>query len=465
MEENENKSVTDNVKDEPSETAGKTVYKKRNKTLVAIMLAFVLFITFFAGFFTGSCGNSSANKAKEIIKLIDKYAVTVDGDADKDEIARAIVNYVLADDKYAVYYSKEEYETILSQDKGIYAGIGVSFLVDKDNKPVGREVYEVTKNSPAYFAGIKAGDIITSATVLPDGEKKIFSDNSELFEFVSEVPELTDILFTVTRSGEFEDKEFTVQKAYYTMSYVDYYDNTDKLYFYAEPGSYDKHKYGITQKKVEEGGGISQLPDDTALIVFSGFEGDAADEFKTALDYMQEKGKTKLILDLRDNGGGFMSILSDIASYLIYNDGKKANPLAVAIDKDGDKTTFCTSRNKFYSNVKKMSVITNGYTASASECLIGALAYYGNKSGNIEFSRDMLVLTYNEDRGDYSTYGKGIMQTTYTLSTGGAFKLTTAYIYQPDGETCIHGKGITTDKEENRVADEDALSRAIEILK
>lgn len=465
MEDNENKNVIENDKVESPETSGKTARKKRSKTLVALIVAFAVFITFFAGFFTGSCGNESANKAKEIIKLIDKYAVTVEGDADKDEIARAIVNYVLADDKYAAYYGKEEYEKVLSEDKGIYAGIGVTFLVDKDNKPIGRAVYEVTKNSPAYFAGLKAGDIITSATTLPDGEKKIFADNSELFDYVSEVPELTDILFTVTREGEFEDKEFTVQKAYYTMSYVDYYDNTDKLYFYAEPGSYDKHKYGLTQKKIEEGGGISQLPDDTALIVFSGFEGDAADEFKTALDYMREKGKSKLILDLRDNGGGFMSTLSDIASYLIYNDGKNVSPLAVAIDKDGDKTTFSTSRNKFYSNVKKMSVIANGYTASASECLIGALAYYGNKSGNIEFSRDMLVLTYNEDRGDYSTYGKGIMQTTYSLSTGGAFKLTTAYIYQPDGETCIHGKGITTDKAENRVADENALTRAIELLK
>lgn len=249
------------------------------------------------------------------------------------------------------------------------------------------------------------------------------------------------------------------------MSYVDYYDDADKLYFYAKPGTYIENRYGKTEKRIETGGGISQLPSDTALIVFTGFEGNAAEEFKTALDYMQEKGKTKLILDMRNNGGGFMTTLADIASYLINNDGKKASPVAIAIDKKGGEDVFYTSGNNFYSNVKKMSIIANGNTASASECLIGALDYYGKKSGNIEFSRDMLVLTYNSAREDYCTYGKGIMQTTYTLSTGGAFKLTTARIYQPDGETCIHGKGITTDKPKNRVTEENALARAIDALK
>ncbi len=466
MENNEKENLT--VQGEMPETAEnpiKTAPKKRNKTLIAITLAFVLFITFFAGFFTGSCGSDASNKAKEIIKLIDKYAVTVEGDADKDAVARAIVNSVLADDAYAAYYSKEEYETILSQDKGVYAGIGVTFLVDTQGEPVGSGIYGVQKNSPAYHAGLKQGDVITSARILPDGEKKIFSDNSELFDFISDAPELTDITFTVTRDGEFTDKEFSLKKAYYTMSYVDYYDDADKLYFYAKPGTYIENRYGKTEKRIEAGGGISQLPSDTALIVFTGFEGNAAEEFKTALDYMQEKGKTKLILDMRNNGGGFMTTLADIASYLINNDGKKASPVAIAIDKKGGEDVFYTSGNNFYSNVKKMSIIANGNTASASECLIGALDYYGKKSGNIEFSRDMLVLTYNSAREDYCTYGKGIMQTTYTLSTGGAFKLTTARIYQPDGETCIHGKGITTDKPENRVTEENALARAIDALK
>lgn len=434
--------------------------KKRNKALVALVLAFCFFAVFFAGFFTGSCGSASSRKAKEIIRLIDKYAVAVDGDADKDEIARAIVNSVLADDAYAKYYSKQEYEKELSQDKGIYAGLGVSFLVNSDGAAIGDCVYSVQKNSPAYHAGIKAGDKITSAQVLPDGEKATFSGNAGLLEFLSEAPEFTDILFTVTRDGEFKDKEFKLQKEYYTTSYVDYYDDKDKVYFYAESGSVAT---GRTQLKVEENGGISQLPSDTALIVFTGFEGNAAKEFKSSLDYMKQKGKSKLIIDLRDNGGGFMTTLSEIASYLIYNGGKSRSVVAVAIEKDGKKTNYYTSGNEFYDNIKKIAIIANQNTASASECLIGALLYYGNKDG-AAFSSDSLVLTYNASHGDYSTYGKGIMQTTYTLSTGGAFKLTTAYIYQPDGKTCIHGGGITTDNEKNRVDDANALLRAIDTL-
>jgi carboxyl-terminal processing protease len=83
-------------------------------------------------------------------------------------------------------------------------------------------------------------------------------------------------------------------------------------------------------------------------------------------------------------------------------------------------------------------VLANENTASASECLLGVLVHYGDVLKN----NSDVILEMNEE-GAYRTYGKGIMQTTYMLLSGGALKLTTAKIYWPDGETSIHGVGFT----------------------
>ena len=88
----------------------------------------------------------------------------------------------------------------------------------------------------------------------------------------------------------------------------------------------------------------------------------------------------------------------------------------------------------------------------------------GSVAGENGFSYSDVLVEYNKERGDYSTYGKGIMQTTYMLSTGGALKLTTAKIVWPDGETCIHGKGIAQTDEKNQINSENAITRALEIL-
>lgn len=325
---------------EKKETAASTSYEKKpiNKVLTASIAVFCAFLLFFSGLFVGSCKSDSALKANEVIRLIDKYSVTVE-DADKDDVARAIVNYVLSDDKYAVYYSKEEYERILKEDQGIYKGIGITFLSNQKGEIIGNAVYDVQRNSSAYNAGIKSGDVIVSARTLPDGEKIIFSDNGELFDFLGSAPEDTEIAFGVTREGEFVEKEFILIKEYYVSSYVAYVDDSEELNFTSEHG--EKTKPSVAA------GGNPSLASDTAMVTLYGFEGDAAREFSYALDYMREKGKTKLILDLRNNGGGFMTTLTDIASYLIYNGGKRKSLIATAKEKDGGRADFYTSQNNF----------------------------------------------------------------------------------------------------------------------
>ena len=109
----------------------------------------------------------------------------------------------------------------------------------------------------------------------------------------------------------------------------------------------------------------------------------------------------------------------------------------------------------------KIAVLADENTASASECLIGAMMDYGS------MTEETLVITKNGDTA--RTYGKGIMQTTYVNPTGGdALKLTTAYIYWPVSHTSIHGTGIRT-AEANEIVPggfgtDRELDRAVSIM-
>ena len=102
-----------------------------------------------------------------------------------------------------------------------------------------------------------------------------------------------------------------------------------------------------------------------------------------------------------------------------------------------------------------MCVLANKNTASASECLIGALLYYGDL-----LTKEKVILE-EDATGVAKTYGKGIMQSTYILTNGGAFKLTTAKIYWPDATTSIHGIGF---KDGTKAVKEDVIKTALEKL-
>lgn len=431
--------------------------KPLSKRLIAIIICAVFLVSGILGFIVGVLAtNGATKKAREIINLIDKYSAYTTDDVDADKVARGIVASVLKDDKFATYYSKEEYQIIEMEDEGSYQGLGISFY-NTDLQQGKTGISKVVGNSPAYKAGLIDGDIILSAQILPNGEVKAFSDNLELYNFLATLESSVRVSFVVKREGVFDSKEIIVKKDFYTVSYLEYYD--DEYHYYFESDSAN-----VMQLKSEQKG-KTELNGDVAYIKFDLFEGDCANQFYKMLQVMKTRGKTKLLLDLRNNGGGFMNMLTEIASYLINNNGQRRNTVAVANYKTGKSVNYKTSKNRFFSNIEKISVIANQNTASASECLIGALMYYGKSEFNgAEFSDKNLVLTYNSNRQNYSTYGKGIMQATYKLSSGGAFKLTTAFICQPDGTTCIHDIGITSSLSENCVSDENAIVRANEIL-
>lgn len=467
--------------------------KRINRTaLISVVLAAVMIVTFFAGYFVrGMTEASSTRKINELLGIIQNTSVYA-GDKTEDELAADLIKEILKDDKYARYYSPKEYEKVLEEDKGRYSGVGIGLVEVQagDEKVV--KIAKVYLNSSAYKKGVKEGDRLIAGRFkgetyedendYTDFAAKAKEDNSENNIFkkssddgVSVLSVINDFFagfdigdeldIKVMRDGETEPIKFTVKKENYTVSYVEYKDNEKYYYFSTDTDGFKGREDDY-----------SDYPDkalpvvidhDTAYIKLYEFEGSAAAQFAEALEYMRTRGKTRLILDLRDNGGGLIDVLLEIASYII-NDNDASN-IKILNFKDTLSESHYSAANRFYKGAYRLtdiSVIANAGTASASECLIGALIDYGNKEqyGGAQFGYDRLVLTPKKDANGndvYRTYGKGIMQTTYPLKSGGALVLTTAYISWPVSRRCVQGEGVTSDV---NATDENAIARANAVL-
>ncbi len=164
-----------------------------------------------------------------------------------------------------------------------------------------------------------------------------------------------------------------------------------------------------------------EMLDNSVLYVkIVSFRGNAVEFFKKALDFGVVNGYSSLIVDVRDNLGGELDTFAQIADMLLPK-----GEIFYAKMRSGEKTNVKTSDEKCI-NVP-VCVLVNASSASASEAFAGAMRDVGNAK---------IV--------GVKTYGKGVMQSTFTLSNGGAFKLTVGKYYLPSGE-CIHGQGITPD--------------------
>lgn len=178
---------------------------------------------------------------------------------------------------------------------------------------------------------------------------------------------------------------------------------------------------------------------------------DTFDEFNENIEELKTQGMKKLVIDLRDNPGGDLNVVAQIADKLL-----PSGIITYTEDKNGKKNTI-------YSDDKEtdmpMAVLVNGGSASASEVLTGALK---------DYDKAIVIGT--------KTYGKGIVQTVYPFSDGSGMSVTTARYFSPNG-VCIHGVGIEPDIQaelpaglEKPITDltleEDTqLQKAIEILR
>lgn len=383
---------------------------------------------------------------KQVYDLLDKYKKYYY--FDNGDILTDVENALL--DKYSSYFTKEEYSAIKKQATGENVGIGVAVFSGTTT------IAYTVGNSPCEKAGVKAGGNIVE--VKENGAFKAVSNFNEFLAVINSTKIGDSIIFKVDYNGDI--KEFSVVKEKYLTSYVTYCDSNST--------------YGFTDISGEMKATLkNSVPlftnNDVGYIKYSSFSGTksglngSVGQMKDALRIFKENGKTKLILDLRGNGGGYMDIFSDIASHFINVEDGKTALVSVAVDKNGNKQKFISKKSDYHSyGFQKIVVMCDEGTASAAEALIGAILDYDSE--NIV----SVVVSSSTLNGEtvYKTYGKGIMQTTYVNLDGSAVKLTTAGIFWPVSNVTIHDVGITTNVSSKVVnaQKETALKTALSLM-
>lgn len=388
---------------------------KKEKIFSYVLAGAIAAGIFTLGFFTHVwITPKDSRKVDELLTYIEDNFY---GEFDMDEFLKAGVTGSLG--AYSAYYTKEEYAVSEDEREGLSRGkIGLSF---SGNSAV---IVSVAGNSPAEHAGIEVGGKIVAITY--KGQRTAVNNYAEFNAVYSETEEGEDITLEILY-GE-EVLSYTVKRENYEESYIRY-SSLSGDYIFEKDG---KNWKLVKKQKSPE----SHIIEGFSYIKLLRFYGDAAGQLEIALDKMKQEGNKKLILDLRGNGGGDMQVLSEVASLVTAGRGKRL--IAKAVYKNGNEGRFYATGNKYSGyNFESITVLADQSTASASEALIGAMLDYDKENGNI-----VRVIVSGTD-GEGTTFGKGIMQTTFALPSGGAVKLTTAEVHWPISDICIHGKGVS----------------------
>lgn len=425
---------------------------KAFKIVTAVLLAAAIFM---AGFFTMYLTLDKSVRSVIWIKdQIDSYYYT---DISDEEFLEALTDGLdgILDD-YSTYYTADEYADYKSSYAGNNTGVGLSFTLTYGAP----RIYRVSGNSPAEKAGVKEGAFVVG---VGDDEENITytTTYSEIAAYINAKASYTDFCLAVSDKTEGGNIEYyTIQKQEYNENYV-FYRSSSTAYRFEGSSATELTAYD---------GAIEGLASDTAYIRLNRFAGNAGKQIKAALDVFKSEGKKNLVLDLRGNGGGDLDVLSDIASYFMKGAEGSSPIVATAEYKSGSTATFRADGNyygDYFSSDSKITVLANRNTASASECLMGAMIEYNTIDYDDIILSDITDVSSTDGRPSARTYGKGIMQTTYTnIALGGeAIKLTVATVHWPVTGKCIHGVGVTAEDGARSVKTPDYTTYGDEELK
>ena len=308
-------------------------------------------------------------------RLKSNYNGDIDANALVDGAKKGLVSAV--GDKYTTYMTAEESASFMDDLHGnVGSGIGVEIGL-RDGYV---RVLRTLPDNPARKAGILAGDIFFKV----DGEE-IWQKTSDEIAALVRGQDGTEVTVTVVRDGKELDFKMTREPINNVSEYV-------------------------------------TIDGKTAIITVTRFDNDTGSKVQKEAEKFAEQGINKVILDLRGNGGGYVSAAQELLG--LWLDGQVA--YVQKSKKDGDMTGYTSSGKAILKDMKTV-VLINGSTASASEIVAGALKDHG---------KAMIV-------GEQS-YGKGVLQNLLKLSDGGTLKVTTADWYTPN-DTSINGEGIAPD--------------------
>jgi carboxyl-terminal processing protease len=317
---------------------------------------------------------TSNSKKDKINRLIDYIDYEYVDEINTDSIVDVTVNRILDNlDPHSTYIPKKSLQQVADNMKGDFVGIGVSFYTYKDSVTVIRSL----DGGPSKKAGIKGGDRI----VFADGDS-IFGPNWSNDEIVKKLKgeKNSKVNLKVYRRGEPKLLDFKVKRGEVPLKSVD--------------ASY-------------------MLANGLGYIKINRFAESTYKEFKKGLDNLQNQGATKLVLDLRDNPGGFLHIAKQIADEFLEDD----KLILFTKNKKGKiENYFATKKGDFENG--DIYVLINENSASASEVIAGALQ--DNDKGIILGRR---------------SFGKGLVQRDMALGDGSAVRLTVSRYYTPTGRS------------------------------
>jgi carboxyl-terminal processing protease len=316
---------------------------------------------------------------------------------DADTLAQGAIKGMVEalDDPYTAYLDAEAYELSLRGIEGKIEGIGAHVAV-KDEQII---IIAPIADSPADKAGIKPGDIILEI----DGRS---TSGMSLVEAVLSIqgPKGTAVTLLILHQGETEPKVIEIVRAEIELPSVHF-----------------------------------EMREDMAYINITQFSERTAEELSPVLETIAQQRVSGIILDLRSNPGGLLETVIDVAGFFL-----KEGVVVEVVDNEGNRTVSSVKPSPITTDLP-LVVLVDGYSASGSEVLVGALQDHG---------RATIAGT--------KTYGKGSVDILRQLKDGSGIYLTTARWLTPNGHL-IEGKGLAPDFELEE--GEDAIQWAIDFLK
>ncbi|WP_158728766.1 MULTISPECIES: S41 family peptidase [unclassified Flavobacterium] len=315
--------------------------------------------------------NNAKNKLNKLIDFIDDEYVDA---VNTDSIVNLTVDNILAQlDPHSVYISPSDQQEVAESMQGNFVGIGVNFYMFKDSVAVIKPV----ENGPSAKAGIQAGDRILYAGKTKLYGRKLPSDSlfSQLKGTVGSAVELI-----VYRKSTKQKLKFKIIRDVIPLKSIDV---------------------------------AVLINPTTGYIKINRFSETTYDEFIEGLGKLKKQGAKSLVIDVRDNGGGYMEEAIAIIDELLPD----KQLIVFTKNKNGKVTkTFATANGQFEKG--KLTILINENSASASEILAGAIQ--DNDRGLIVGRR---------------SFGKGLVQREMGFADGSSVRLTIARYYTPTGRS------------------------------
>ena len=362
-----------------------------NAVIIAAVSSIVLFIIGlnFTNWFSGfapylGIKNSSDMDWSPLNEVYNKLTSTYDGEISKADLINGAKEGMVAalGDVYTVYMDSE---AAADFNDSLHGNVGSGIGIEMGLRDGYVRVLRTLPDNPARKAGILAGDIIYKVN---DEEVYMLSSDEISQKIRGETG--SEVTVTVVRDGA-------------------------------------EHSYTMKRETINNVSAYVDYSGSTAIVTVTRFDNDTGVLVQNFAKEFKNKGINKVILDLRDNGGGYVSAAQDLLS--LWIDGEK-----VLIQKSlhfGNSNTYANSGKAILKDMKTI-VLVNGSTASASEIVAGALQ---------DYKKATIV-------GE-TTYGKGVVQNLYNLSGSTMLKVTTASWYTPLDRS-INKVGITPDIEVKR---------------